>query len=560
MHNLGSSSYRWRDIYLSGSIDFNSAAVFTVNSAERARIDGSGNFGIGTSSPGELLEVNSDGSNADGAVLLLKHANNNTTDVLSTIKFANNSGSIGTIQAGTAGSNSTGYITFNTDITNTSAERMRIHTNGYIGIGTTSPSAPLHVVGNSYVQSGTLYTDAITAYSGQSLNINAASSHFSVTVNGSERARIDSSGNLLVGTTNTAAGAANTETGISLRGEGRGFFSMGSDYAARFNRNTNDGNLIMLSKDGTTVGSIGTKSSRPYLVNNVDGGINLSTDGYGRALLLPADQTGSPEDNLHYLGSSSYRWRDLYLSGTANVNALDITSGSSIHGTITTSSSSLTLNARNTGIMIFQSGGSEKARIDSSGNFYVGTTDSTLYSATSGGGIYAVPNGSTTIARQSTSSTQPLFILNETGVDGTLQEFRKDGSIVGSIATTSGAINLYGGSGTNGITVDSSGNLTATGNVTAFSDERLKENIETLQGSKVLEMRGVSYTKDGELSSGVIAQEIEKIAPELVHTAKDEIGTKSVAYGNLVGYLIEAIKDQQKQIDDLKERLDNGTS
>ena len=73
-------------------------------------------------------------------------------------------------------------------------------------------------------------------------------------------------------------------------------------------------------------------------------------------------------------------------------------------------------------------------------------------------------------------------------------------------------------------------------------------------------MRGVSYTKDGEVSSGVIAQEIEKVAPELVHTAKDEMGTKSVAYGNLVGYLIEAIKDQQKQINDLKERLDNGTS
>ena len=73
-------------------------------------------------------------------------------------------------------------------------------------------------------------------------------------------------------------------------------------------------------------------------------------------------------------------------------------------------------------------------------------------------------------------------------------------------------------------------------------------------------MRGVSYTKDGEASSGVIAQEIEKVAPELVHTAKDEMGTKSVAYGNLVGYLIEAVKDLKAEIDDLKERLDNGTS
>ena len=100
------------------------------------------------------------------------------------------------------------------------------------------------------------------------------------------------------------------------------------------------------------------------------------------------------------------------------------------------------------------------------------------------------------------------------------------------------------------------GTFTATGNITAFSDERLKDNIETLDGSKVLDMRGVSYTKDGKAGSGVIAQEIEKVAPELVMTNEKEDGMKSVAYGNLVGYLIEAVKDQQKQIDELKLQLD----
>jgi len=66
-------------------------------------------------------------------------------------------------------------------------------------------------------------------------------------------------------------------------------------------------------------------------------------------------------------------------------------------------------------------------------------------------------------------------------------------------------------------------------------------------------MRGVSFVRKDtkQQSSGVIAQEIQKVAPELVSESE---GTLGVAYGNLVGYLIEAVKDQQKQIDELKER------
>ena len=105
------------------------------------------------------------------------------------------------------------------------------------------------------------------------------------------------------------------------------------------------------------------------------------------------------------------------------------------------------------------------------------------------------------------------------------------------------------------VTFSSGGNITATGDVTAFSDKRLKTNIKTLDGKKALQMRGVSFEKNGGQGSGVIAQELEKIAPELVHTSNDDMQTKSVAYGNLVGYLIEAIKTQQEQIDELKQQV-----
>lgn len=98
----------------------------------------------------------------------------------------------------------------------------------------------------------------------------------------------------------------------------------------------------------------------------------------------------------------------------------------------------------------------------------------------------------------------------------------------------------------------SAGAFTATGNITAYSDERLKSNIKTLDGNKAFEMRGVSYTKDGVESSGVIAQELEQIAPELV---MDSGEYKSVAYGNVVGYLIEAVKLLKEEVEELKSKL-----
>jgi hypothetical protein len=112
-----------------------------------------------------------------------------------------------------------------------------------------------------------------------------------------------------------------------------------------------------------------------------------------------------------------------------------------------------------------------------------------------------------------------------------------------------------GNVGTMSLTV--SGSITANSNITAYSDRRLKDNIKTLDGSKVYEMRGVSFTKDGEQGSGVIAQELEKVAPELVMTNDDEMQTKSVAYGNVVGYLIEAIKELKSEIEVLKNDNDS---
>ena len=95
------------------------------------------------------------------------------------------------------------------------------------------------------------------------------------------------------------------------------------------------------------------------------------------------------------------------------------------------------------------------------------------------------------------------------------------------------------------------------GDVTAFSDITLKKDVETISDAldKVSALRGVGFTRiDTEAKSiGVIAQEVEKIIPEVVHT--DASGIKSVAYGNLVGLLIEAVKELKSEVESLKKEL-----
>lgn len=106
--------------------------------------------------------------------------------------------------------------------------------------------------------------------------------------------------------------------------------------------------------------------------------------------------------------------------------------------------------------------------------------------------------------------------------------------------------NFYGNSG-----------LTMAGNITAYSDIRLKTDIEVISDAlnKVCTLRGVTYERidSGERQTGVIAQEVQAVLPEAVMVGADEDATLSVAYGNLVGLLIEAIKELKAEVDELKQ-------
>jgi hypothetical protein len=109
------------------------------------------------------------------------------------------------------------------------------------------------------------------------------------------------------------------------------------------------------------------------------------------------------------------------------------------------------------------------------------------------------------------------------------------------------------------LTIDYTGNVVANGDVTAFSDVRVKKNIVTIDSplEKINAMRGVYYTRidtPGPRHIGVIAQEIETVLPEVVLTSGPN-GNKSVAYANIVALLIEGIKEQGKQISTLQANI-----
>ena len=108
------------------------------------------------------------------------------------------------------------------------------------------------------------------------------------------------------------------------------------------------------------------------------------------------------------------------------------------------------------------------------------------------------------------------------------------------IATASGGVNV-------------TGTLTATTEVTVSSDVRFKSNIETIDSAldKVKAMRGVYFDKKDKRSVGVIAQEMQEVMPEVVVTDDTEDKHLSVAYGNLVGVLIEAVKELSDKVEKL---------
>ena len=136
------------------------------------------------------------------------------------------------------------------------------------------------------------------------------------------------------------------------------------------------------------------------------------------------------------------------------------------------------------------------------------------------------------------------------------------------VINSAGGIIVLQGGGTERFRLDSSGNMSATGNITAYgsvSDERLKENIEVIENpiEKIKNLKGVTFTykKDEQKSTGLIAQDLEKVLPEAVYKTLDidlngdsEDEHLAIRYGNTVGLLVEAIKELEARVKELEDK------
>jgi len=199
-----------------------------------------------------------------------------------------------------------------------------------------------------------------------------------------------------------------------------------------------------------------------------------------------------------------------------------------------------------------------RGTLTASGLFVAETTSAFLEQTGHFGDVYFLPNplNLKSVKPPFLIGTPGSFITAWGGIFTTEVSSLKGVNALSGINTLTGITFLNGQVTLNG--KDLEAELALGKSLPPSSDEQLKENISTIQNpiDKVNALRGVDFNwkENGKKQIGVIAQEVEKILPELVEMRPD--GYKGVHYDNIVGLLIEAIKEQQKQIDELKEKID----
>ncbi len=463
-----------------------------TNSANRLLVDSSGNVGIGTDSPAYAMDISQTSNaspvglriqNSEGSFILRTNGNQTLMDAGTDFIFRNSS----------------------------ETERMRIDSSGRVGIGCT-PAETLDVKSGN----ASTYLRLQTSTDG-GVYVGNLSGQMLMLTGTTERMRIDSSGNVGIGTISPSA-------------------------------------KLEVSATAPTYTNLGTVLWGGTTNNDNHTGISLSSSGDALG--------GSVGSNLYYSNSN-----------TATQSNTNRSSGEiKIDNTTSTGTSTIRLGGYAKGTTTFD----EHMRIDSSGNVLVGKTADAFNTV----GVELLPTGR---VYATATSTAPMY-SNRKSTDGSIMDFAKDGSTVGSIGTsyqsgaryfhiahTSTGIGFYSGgifpcdsSGT-----FSSGNkdlgsssvrwqtayLTQQPNVS--SDQRLKQNIEDADdaGSTIdaIQVRKFDWIEDGRHQKyGMIAQELAEVYPEAVNVPENEEDTLGIATGDLIPMLIKEVQSLRSRVAELE--------